>query len=204
MTSFAKSIKLAVLTDIHYGPPSILPQRRSEIADILLMRTVHRLNRLVQPDAVVVLGDVLNDDTVPDAAELLAHMRTILDKLHAPYIAIPGNHDGDVDNFYRVLDRPAESVDIATRNGNIRFLPFIDPEAPGYNATRNDTDIARFRPRAATTTGQSWRCSTFVSRRRASRIFRTITSTRRRLSMRWQNRESRFPLVGIITRVRRL
>jgi len=134
-------VTIAVLTDVHHGPGSAISQRRSEIADILLLRAVHRLNRLVMPDATVVLGDLLDDGAAPDAQDRLVELRSILDKLSSPYVAIPGNHDGDPEDFYRVFDRPDEMVD----HCGVRFLPFIDPEEPGFNASRSLRDIERFR-----------------------------------------------------------
>ena len=134
-------VTLAVLTDVHYGAPATHGVRRSEIADILLQRAVHRLNRLVRPDVTVVLGDLVDDGVSPETSQRLGTLRTILDKLYSPWLVIPGNHDGDVDSFYRVFDRPPDTVDIA----GVRFLPFVDPEQPGYNAMRRPTDLDRFR-----------------------------------------------------------
>ena len=141
MTSSTNPITLAILTDFHYGTPVAIPQRRSDIADLLLLRAVHRLNRLIKPDVTLVLGDLVDDGHAPDAPERLAHLRAILDKLDSPVIVIPGNHDGDADAFYRVFTRPQAIEDV----GGIRFLPFIDREMPGYNAVRSTTGIARFR-----------------------------------------------------------
>lgn len=134
-------VTIAVLTDIHYGDVGPIARRRSEIADTLLLRAVHRLNRLIKPDVTVALGDLLDDGAADAAGERLAELRVILDKLTSPSIVLPGNHDGTVDAFYEVFDRPAEIVDLA----GVRFLSFIDPEAPGYNATRRASDLARFR-----------------------------------------------------------
>ena len=141
MSFLTKKTTLAILTDIHYGASAPLPERRTEIADILLLRAVHRLNRFIWPDVTLVLGDLVEDITVPDVSEHMAHLRAILDKLKSPTIVIPGNHDGDVEAFYHVFKRPKAMEDI----GGIRFLPFIDREAPGFNASRSAADIARFR-----------------------------------------------------------
>ena len=149
MPQFSQKITIAVLTDVHYGAGSTIAKRRSEIADILLLRAVHRLNRLIHPDITVVLGDLVDDGASPDACQRLATMREILDKLVSPHIVIPGNHDGDTDAFYRVFDRPEEMVDIC----GVRFLPFLDQEEPGYNASRCGHDIQRFRRARADTTG---------------------------------------------------
>ena len=134
-------VTIAVLTDIHAGPGSAISSRRSEIAETLLLRAVMRLNRMIHPDVTVILGDIVDDGTSADSHEWLAAMTAILDKLASPSIVIPGNHDGDVGAFYRVFDRPAEMVDLC----GVRFLPFIDSEEPGYNASRSRHDIERFR-----------------------------------------------------------
>ena len=69
MLQFSQKITIAVLTDVHYGAGSIIAQRRSEIADILLLRAVHRLNRLIHPDVTVVLGDLVDDGASPDTPQ---------------------------------------------------------------------------------------------------------------------------------------
>ncbi len=132
---------LAILADLHYGSPSAILQRRSEIADILLLRAVQRLNRFIKPDVTLILGDLIDDGDAPEASERLGHLRTIVDKLKSPTIVIPGNHDGDVEAFYRVFERPPAIADV----GGIRFLPFLDREEPGYNASRSAADMERFR-----------------------------------------------------------
>ncbi|MCF7854320.1 MAG: metallophosphoesterase [Candidatus Pacebacteria bacterium] len=136
-----RTATIALLADPHYGVQLPIAERRGEIADILLKRAVSRLNRLIRPDATLVLGDVLDNGAATDARERLTSMRDILDRLDAPYIAIPGNHDSDPEAFYRVFTRPELFEDI---NG-IRFVPFVDPEEPGFNARRTKADIDRFR-----------------------------------------------------------
>jgi len=136
-----KTTTIAVIADIHFGTPSSLPERRCDISDLLLMRTVRRLNKLIHPDITLILGDLINDGNDPDTEKNLLHIRTILDKLESPYIVIPGNHDNNTGAFYKIFDRPDDIEDIA----GIRFLPFVDQEMPGYNACRSDLDIERVR-----------------------------------------------------------
>jgi histidinol phosphatase-like PHP family hydrolase/predicted phosphodiesterase len=132
--------KFALITDIHYDPDSTDSKRRCHIADTLLIRAVFRLNRLVRPQVTLVLGDILNDGHSPKSENNLLHLKSILDKLDSPYLIIPGNHDGDPELFYRVFDRPGDFVD----RGGVRFLPFIDRDEPGYNASRSRNDLDRF------------------------------------------------------------
>ncbi len=137
----SRPITIAVFTDIHYGAVGSLAQRRSDIADTLLLRAVQRMNRLIHPDVVVILGDLVDDGAATGTPERLARLRATLDKLKSPYIVIPGNHDGNAEAFYRVFDCPAPFVDL----DGIRFLAFVDREEPGYNASRDPNAIGRFR-----------------------------------------------------------
>lgn len=131
-------VKIAVLADLHLGD-SPIPVRRSDVADILLLRAVHRHNRLINPDVTLVLGDLIDDGGSVDALDKLQRLKKIIDLLKSPSIVVPGNHDGDVEAFYSVFDRPADIVDIK----GVRFLPFVDPERPGCNAERTQADLDR-------------------------------------------------------------
>lgn len=128
-----------VISDVHDAERCVLPQRRGDLGAVLLLRAVHRLNRMIRPDAVVFLGDLIDDPDAPDAMDRLRELKRIIDLVEAPTIVLPGNHDPDPDRFYEVMERPDEIVEI----GNVRFLPFVDPEAPGYNATRRLHDLER-------------------------------------------------------------
>ena len=133
-------MKIALLNDIHDGNTAN-GSRRCDIARILLDRAVRRLNELERPDITLVLGDLLDDGDHPDAVDRLAALKQILDKLKSPYIAIPGNHDGDVDTFYSVFDRPKDTEEV----GGVRFLTFLDEEQPQHCAKRCPQDIDRIK-----------------------------------------------------------
>jgi histidinol phosphatase-like PHP family hydrolase len=133
---------IAVVADLHYGVPSVLAERRAEIADLLLQRLVYRLNRLHQPDVTVVAGDVLDAGDGADAHERRARLRELLDRLASPTVVLPGNHDGDPDAFYSEFERPRETIDIR----GVRLLAFTaDRDEPDCNASRTRRDIERFR-----------------------------------------------------------
>lgn len=140
-TTLDKPFTIALIADVHYGDDHAGSGRRCSIADVLLERAVRRLNRLVRPDVVLVLGDLVDDGGSAEAPGRLAELRMILDGLDAPWLAIPGNHDDDSEQFYSVFPRPAAIEDI----GDVRFLAFVDREEPGYNATRSRDDIERIR-----------------------------------------------------------
>lgn len=131
--------KIAVLSDLHAGSPGAIGARRSEIADVLLLRAIHRINRYLHPNLTVVLGDLLDDGHAPEANRWRRTIRETLDLLDTPVVVLPGNHDGDGDAFYRDFPRPPPAF---TLNG-VRFLVFFDPEEPGWNARRTERDIRR-------------------------------------------------------------
>ena len=134
-------ITIAILSDLHYADTMPNANRLGHLADVLLLRAVKRLDRYIKPDLVLLLGDCIDQADGDSAIEQLTTLRDIMAQLSCPWFAIPGNHDPRPDVFYRVFDQPDETVDVA----GIRLLPFLDPEAPGYNATRTDTDLARMR-----------------------------------------------------------
>jgi len=132
-------IRIAILTDTHLDDAPTPTGRRGDVADVLLRRAVFRLNRLTHPDVALLLGDVVEDGEGPRAADGLLRIRRVLDETRAPAIAIPGNHDGGEEAFYRAFDRPPEFLDVA----GVRFVPFIDPTDGNHNATRTEPNMRR-------------------------------------------------------------
>lgn len=130
---------LAVISDVHDAGAGA--GHAGEYGRILLTRAVRRLNRHVRPDAVAVLGDLLDDAAAPDAMERLAALKQVLDLFEAPVIVIPGNHDPEPDLFYQVFEKPPEHLDV----GGVRLVPFVDPPEPGHNARRMPQDLERMR-----------------------------------------------------------
>jgi len=141
MTDDNGKTTIAVICDVHFGEDAAGSRRRCSIGDVLLERAVRRTNALIRPDVVLVLGDLVDDSDAADVAPRLQALKRSLDRLEAPYLVIPGNHDPAPERFYDVLPRPGGIEDIA----GVRFLAFVDREQPGYNATRSDADLERIR-----------------------------------------------------------
>jgi len=138
-------MRFAVLADIHYASQATpVGTRRCDLADLLLLRAVHRLNRYLRPDAVILLGDLINDGTGRSAELELRRLQTIIGLLQAPVIVLPGNHDPQPETFYGTMPRSPETVDCS----GVRFVSFLDAERPGYNAERSTEDLARLRAQA--------------------------------------------------------
>ncbi|NQU41778.1 metallophosphoesterase [bacterium] len=132
-------VRIVVLADFHYSPHPASPKRRGEIMDVLLLRAVMRINRYIRPDVALILGDLVDDGDAPEGLQQLREVKNILDILECPCVAIPGNHDGNPDRFYRVFDPTLDFLDIK----GVRILPCVDPEEPGYNASRSPRDLQR-------------------------------------------------------------
>ena len=131
--------RIAVISDLHFANKDPLPARRGEIADILFERAVHRINRSLAPDVTVLLGDLVDDGNGPEAEVSWQHLSSIAGQLAGPVISLPGNHDANLQAFYRCFPHPGDFIDI----GGVRFLVFLDPEEPGWNARRTPEDLAR-------------------------------------------------------------
>ena len=131
-------LKVAVVTDLHYGHGGEVNLDGTDISAITLPQVVQRLNRLTEPDITLFLGDIIHAEH--NADECLQAVKRELDKLAAPFVIIPGNHDPNPARFYSYFERPDEIIEC---NG-VRLLPFIDKEEPGFNASRSPEDIARF------------------------------------------------------------
>jgi histidinol phosphatase-like PHP family hydrolase/calcineurin-like phosphoesterase family protein len=146
------SIKIALISDIHYSKEVNLAckNRKGEYADIFLLRAVHRINRFIKPDITLILGDLINDPESEDASKLLKELKQVIDKLESPSIVIPGNHDTEPENFYKIFEKPKDCIDVK----GVKFVHFLDKEEPGYNASRTDSDIEKFKKARSSFDGQ--------------------------------------------------
>ncbi len=134
-------LKMAVIADIHYGDKDIDTGalRKGSLGDILLLRAVHRLNRTIKPDITVLLGDLLNDGSGEQGALKRGRLVDIMQQIESPLLVLPGNHDGNPDDFYREFPRPPAWLDFH----GYRLVPFIDVEEPGYHASRTTAGLQR-------------------------------------------------------------
>lgn len=138
-----KIFRIAVVSDLHFASEKLpnAPLRHGEYSDTFLLRAVHRFNRFIRPDVVLVAGDLINNALDPDVPELLEKLKKTLDLLTVPYRVIPGNHDPVPDVFYKVFPEHRQMLDV----GRFRFVPFADPETPVNNACRQPEDFERMR-----------------------------------------------------------
>jgi len=133
--------KIAILADLHFEPNPLAgtPEGRlTDIADILLLRAVKRLNLLSKPNFCAVLGDLHNAGSAPGAEDDYSVLRKTLDLLNCPWAALSGNHDSP-SAFQKSFPSHASHFDSA----GVRFALFDDPEEPGYNAVRTREELER-------------------------------------------------------------
>jgi len=143
-------VKIAVISDIHAGQDTSILTQRGHFEEILLLRTVRRLNRTVKPDITIIAGDLLENGNSNDAIEQSIRLREIIDMLNSPTIIIRGNHDLPAEEFYKIFGPMPDYVDI----NRCRFIPFDDHELPDFNAKRTNFDIERMKNAAKGFKGQ--------------------------------------------------
>jgi len=80
---------IAVLADPHYDDSR--PRAWTATTRQRLLTTIRYLNTAVKPEAVLILGDIVANES----SEQLRHVKRLLDaELRSPYYPLPGNHDG--------------------------------------------------------------------------------------------------------------
>jgi 3',5'-cyclic-AMP phosphodiesterase len=89
-------LTLAFVTDVHVGPEARFEgklRKLSHRAPELLARFVERMNETVRPDAVVHLGDAIEDEGSALDRERYQLVVDTLGKLRCPVFHVAGNHD---------------------------------------------------------------------------------------------------------------
>lgn len=133
-------IKIAVISDTH-ASKDIVKNFRSDLVDVFLLKAVHRLNRWIKPDVVLVPGDIISDPTEPGIRKIMGRLKEALDLLECPFIIIPGNHDSDRELYEEFFPVGAEFFDIK----GFRFVPFVDIDLDDCNSQRCAADIERMK-----------------------------------------------------------
>src|SRR6186997_334383 len=92
-------LRMALLADVHLGTAATqFPNQDYTYAPDLLRRAISAI-RALNPDELIVVGDLVNMGTT----EEYAMAREILDDLRKPITVVPGNHElvkGNLDTFF--------------------------------------------------------------------------------------------------------
>ena len=131
------NLDLVVMADLHYVGRAEricpIPERNAHLGKELLRRALRRLELSSPPDALVLIGDLVDDGEAPGAEEDLEALREELEGLSFPVIVVPGNHDGDPDRLLRTFgDRPG----VHEVKGYL-LLTFVDRYDPRDRAERS-------------------------------------------------------------------
>ncbi len=143
-----KSMALLVLTDVHYhskkpapGPadlaaavahPGPAGERRGDLGLQLVRRALDDASHLTHLNAILALGDLVDNGAAPGAVADLAELRAELARPGLPVLAVRGNHDADLP----VAGPPGEKVH-RTVLGGYQFLVFTDPYDAAGHTTRS-------------------------------------------------------------------
>jgi len=125
------NLDLLVLGDMHYvGPEGTarpLPARKGKFALELAVRVVRNALRAGRPDAIVLVGDIVERGSAPGAMEDAKQVRDSLSAFGIPLIVVPGNHDDYPDRIQDIFDCPEGVHEI---NGHL-LVTFSDRYDPG-------------------------------------------------------------------------
>jgi len=136
----AVKCRVAILSDIHFDTDGRDSSKRQfSRGKELFAEAVHFVNERISPDVVLVLGDLVDAGGTGEGLRCLRELRPEADLIEAPVLAIPGNHDPGPEAFYTVFEPLPRWLDVK----GVRFVPFVDPEAPEYNAYRPAESLRR-------------------------------------------------------------
>ncbi len=126
------ALDILVISDLHYmGNASAAcsaPARRCEWGALLLRKALLRLRHQgIQPNLILLLGDIVNDGTASDAEQDLRTVADFAHKIGVPVLAVPGNHDGAAARIQRIFRCPPGLYEI----GGYGFLLFHDEVGEG-------------------------------------------------------------------------
>lgn len=138
-------LRLLLIADPHaYTSPQEEPPppRQGLPGAELVIRAIQAAKAGGSIDAIVLLGDLLNDGLQASSEQTLDQLKAALDNYAAdiPLLVVPGNHDGPADRILRVFGQSPGPRQI----GPYRFYLFVDRYGEGDFATRSGVDRATF------------------------------------------------------------
>jgi predicted MPP superfamily phosphohydrolase len=131
------SLDILVLSDLHYihiaDHTCPIPERQCHLGPSLVRVALQQLRQDgVEPDLLVLLGDLVDDGDADGAEADLAAIAEVAQEAELPVLAVPGNHDGDLEQFARQFRCDSGLHE----SGGYGFLVFHDDVAPDHVTTR--------------------------------------------------------------------
>jgi len=153
VTSERDALDLVIVADVHYVDQADhtcpIPARNAPLGRELIQRAWRRIERTGSPDAIVLMGDLVDNGEAPGAERDLAALKTELEGIGIPILVVPGNHDGDPDRLLRLFDdRPG----LHEING-YALVTFVDRYDSEDRAARSSEGLALIREVASTHPG---------------------------------------------------
>jgi 3',5'-cyclic-AMP phosphodiesterase len=89
-------MRFALISDVHLGPPASHAgklRKLTHLSEELIQAFVRRMRDEVNPDLVINLGDVIEDESAEADRERYAHFVAMLHETGKPVLHVAGNHD---------------------------------------------------------------------------------------------------------------
>ncbi|MDD4101390.1 MAG: metallophosphoesterase [Kiritimatiellae bacterium] len=139
-----RKLTILAVADLHYTglarQTAQPPQVRGELARIMLKKVFLRLKHMdVHPDLTLVLGDVLENGNGRNAQLDNVSIYSELLLSNIPFLAVPGNHDGDQKTFDEFFDHPQNFY----KTGGYGFILYADSYKDSHDCARSETDLLR-------------------------------------------------------------
>jgi len=137
MTAYEGELRFLVVSDLHHGAAAASEGETGRDSVDLLARVLRRARREGDVDAVVLLGDLVEDGGVPGAERDMAAMRELLYRSGLPFVVVPGNHDG---RAARVLEVFGDKTGPHTINGYVLYS-FADRYEADDRCRRSEREL---------------------------------------------------------------
>ncbi len=145
----AGELDLIVLGDLHYVGKArhtiASPVMKGELGLELLQRVLRREEIAAEADAVVLMGDLVDEGNAEGAEADLRALSDLIAQSGLPIIVLPGNHDRDAERLMAIF---ADKLGAHELNGYALFS-FVDSYAPDEVCTRDKHDLDTLRAYAA-------------------------------------------------------
>lgn len=137
------SLTILAISDLHYTglarQTAQPPQLRGELARTLLKKVFLRLKHMgITPDITLLLGDLIENGMDRHADLDLISLHGELTRSGLPFIAIPGNHDGNTPAFNATFDTPPGFHQIK----DYGFILYHDLYGESHECVRSESDLA--------------------------------------------------------------
>jgi len=136
-----RALELLLIADVHYVRKADhvcpIPERQAALGRELLQRTRLRVARGGPVDAVVLMGDLVDNGEAPGVEKDLQALADEVRKFEAPVIVVPGNHDGSAD---RMLSIFGDHTGVHRLKGH-QLITFADAYQANDEAARFAADL---------------------------------------------------------------